>query len=246
MTCAIVLILAGCGTLGGGGRDRSPGTLEEALATLVPMPFEDDDAVSDQDRADAAAAAAAAGEAGRALFAGSGDPLLRPGLILKASVMVGDKQEVPETRVQISDAGDVTLPMIGKVAGSGLTLPEFKTKLSELYGHYYRDPDVSVSFFYDERSDSPWGKILVQGRVRNEGWVNIPPTRNMTVTRAIQLAGGFDTSAKKNAVLVTRRRPDGTLEQIRVDLLAIGRRGEIERDIALEPGDVVFVPESRY
>ena len=245
----MALLLSGCGSFRS-GNPRGGGTLEDALASLVPMPYDSEGTdVSEADRADAAAAAAAAeavGSEGSASFASSGDPILRPGLVLRTSVMVGDKQEVPETRTQISDTGDITLPMIGRVSCAGLTLPQFKANLNELYSRYYRNPDVSVSFHYDERSDSPWGKVLVQGQVKNEGWFNIPPTRNMTVTRAIQLAGGFDRSARKNAVMVTRRLPDGTLQQFRVDLLAIGRRGEIDKDIPLEPGDVVFVPESRY
>jgi protein involved in polysaccharide export with SLBB domain len=238
----------GCGVFrqekaGGAGED----SLEAALAGLVPVPFgETGGAPGDEDRAAAAIAAAAAGWDGTARFSPDGDPLLRPGLVVKVAVMVGDKVEVKETSVQVSDKGDITLPMVGKVPCDGLTIAALRDRLTELYGAFYREPSVTVDFVYDERGDSPWGKVLVLGRVRTEGWVNIPPTRDMTVSRAIQLAGGFNTSARKNAISVKRRLPDGTAKHFRVDLLAVGKHGEIEQDIALEPGDIVYVPESPY
>ncbi|MDD5706088.1 MAG: polysaccharide biosynthesis/export family protein [Kiritimatiellae bacterium] len=249
---ALMAVSSGCGlfrglwTADGASEEAS---LDGALAGMVPLPFEGSGGkMTAEDEADAAAAAAAAAAAGDsgAHFSSSGDPVLRPGLVVKIAVMVGEKQEIPEARAQISDKGDITLPLVGKVACDGMTLPDLKAKLTRLYDGYMRNPEVSVEFHYDDRSDSPWGKVLVQGRVKGEGWVNMPPTRDMTVSRAIQLAGGFDTSAKKHSILVTRHLPDGKTKQFRVDLMAVGKHGDIDNDIKLEPGDVIYVPESRY
>ncbi len=251
LLCCASLALGGCRLFQAGGEHGGGGdaSLEAMLAGMVPLPFDaGDDELSAEDRADAAAAAAAATGVGdgTARFSKGGDPLLRSGLVVKVSVMVGDKREVPETRVQVSDKGEITLPMIGKVSCEGISLQELRAKLETLYGNYYRQPEVAAEFVYDTNSESPWGRILVMGRVKSEGWVNIPPTRGMTVSRAVQLAGGFNTSAKKNKILVTRRLVDGSQRQYRVDLRAVAEKGAIDKDLPLEPGDVVFVPEQRY
>lgn len=205
--------------------------------------------MSAADRADYDAANAAASDMSEAEgnhFSEAGDPLLRTGLILALSVRVGDKLEVEPMRVQIMDKGEINLPMIGMVVCDGLTLPQLKRGLAERYGAFYRDPDVSLNFIYEPGAVSPWGRVLVQGRVVQEGWVNIPPTRDLSVSSAIQLAGGYNKSAKKSDIIVTRRK-EGTGKQVlRVDLERVGRKGEIERDIGLLPGDVIYVPESNY
>jgi polysaccharide export outer membrane protein len=171
---------------------------------------------------------------------------LRVGLVLKISVVVGDEREGDEHTRQISDKGEIMLPLIGRVACVGMTLPQLKARLTELYGQYLREPDVTVDFVYGAGDESPWGKVRVTGRVRSEGWYNIPPTRDMTVLRAIQLAGGYDTSAKRSAVKVTRVLADGKKKQFALDLEALGSKGDVTQDIRLEPNDVVYVPEQGW
>ena len=255
ITVVILLLFSGCAVFKPGTRSSAAGgdTLEEALADLVPMPFDREaganPALSSVDRADLAAASAAASslsEADLTHFTETGEPILRMGLVLNVAVRVGDKLEVDPMEVRIMDKGEISLPMIGTVACEGMTLPQLRRALEERYGAFYREPDISLSFVYDDASLSPWGRVLVQGRVVREGWVNIPPTRDMTVSRAIQIAGGYNSSAKKNAIIVTRRLADGDKNVLRVDLERVGRKGEIERDIGLLPGDVVYVPESKY
>ncbi len=214
---------------------------------MVPMPFDTPGSLSASDRADieaASAAAAAAGEADFGNFNEAGDPLLRTGLVIGFSLRVGDRLEVEPMRLQVMDKGEIVFPMVGTVACDGLTLPQLKRALEARYSAFYREPQISLEFLYEPDAVSPWGRVLVQGRVAGEGWVNIPPTRDLTVSRAIQVSGGYATSAKKSAIIVTRRKPGGRKEVLKVDLDRVGRRGEIERDIRLLPGDVVYVPQS--
>jgi polysaccharide export outer membrane protein len=82
--------------------------------------------------------------------------------------------------------------------------------------------------------------------VASPGKVPIPATRDLTVSAAIQQAGGFAPSARDNAIAVSRANPDGTTLRIEVDLRALGRRGNLEEDIVLQSGDVVFVPEQIF
>ena len=68
----------------------------------------------------------------------------------------------------------------------------------------------------------------------------------MTVSGAIQQAGGFAASAKDSAILVTRSLPDGRTETRTINLHAVGTAGRLEDDIILEANDVVYVPEAMF
>ena len=246
----LMLVGSGCSLFQASPQPGAPddGSLEGALAGLVPLPFDPPGTMSASDHADleaASAAVAAVGEEDLLQFNEAGDPLLRTGLVLSFSLRVGDRLEVEPMRLQIMDKGEVAFPMVGAVACDGLTLQQLKRLLEERYGTFYREPQITLEFQYEPTAPSPWGRVLVKGRVAGEGWVNIPPTRDLTVSRAIQVSGGYASSAKKSAIIVTRRKPGGRKEVLRVDLERVGRKGEIERDIRLQPGDVVYVPERK-
>ncbi len=171
--------------------------------------------------------------------------LLRPGLVVNVSVVVGGNKIIEETGKRISERSTLTLPLLGSVSVANMTLEILSEKLVENYREYYVNPQVMVEFIRDDNREgiSPWGYVTVLGRVKKPGRVNIPATRDMTLSGAIQQAGGFDTSARDTAILVTRRTASGQTETHEVNLRAVGARGRIDNDIVLLPDDVVFVPE---
>lgn len=174
------------------------------------------------------------------------EPILQMGYRLRIAVMVGDTQELAPTEVLVSDKCEITLPLVGKIDCNGLTLNGLRSRLTTRYGEFMRDPEVTVSFVYSEDSLSPYGQVLVQGRVAREGWVNIPMTRVLKLSRAIQLSGGFASSARKSSVRVTRRDAEGKPVHYKVDVEAIGKYGDLDKDIVLEPDDVIYVYESNF
>ena len=84
------------------------------------------------------------------------------------------------------------------------------------------------------------------GQVQKPGRVAVPATRDMTVSGAIQKAGGFAPSAKLGAILVTQTQPDGRTTTRTVNLHAVGAAGRREEDVILNANDVIFVPESMF
>jgi polysaccharide export outer membrane protein len=84
-------------------------------------------------------------------------------------------------------------------------------------------------------------RIFVTGRVKTGGALNLTGIDHITMSKAISLAGGFDTYAKQTQVQLIR---DGEAILI-VDVQALlnGQRGN---DPVLQPGDTVVVPESRF
>jgi polysaccharide biosynthesis/export protein len=174
--------------------------------------------------------------------------LLRPGLVLSVSVIVFGKKEIDEPAKRITDAGDITLPLLGKIHVEGLTLEAVSAGVAELYKEYFVQPRVVVEFNIDNASEAstPWGYVTVLGRVTRPGRVNIPATRDLTVSGAIQRAGGLSSSARESSIRVSRRKTDGKTETLKVDLRSVGTEGKTEHDIVLQSGDVVFVPENMF
>ena len=115
------------------------------------------------------------------------------------------------------------------------------------YSEYYKQPQITVTFApYDGKGVSPWGTVTVLGEVASPGPVNMPPTMDLTVTKVLQAAGGLRPFADKKSIKVSRCDRDGKITKYNIDLIEIGEKGRIEKDITLRAGDVVWVPETWY
>jgi polysaccharide export outer membrane protein len=86
-------------------------------------------------------------------------------------------------------------------------------------------------------------KISILGQVMRPGSYELKS--NMTVVEAIALAGGFSKYAEANGTKIIRSK-DGKETTIRVRVKDITDRGDKSKDVALEPGDVIVVPESFF
>ena len=174
-------------------------------------------------------------------------PIIRPGIRINVVVEVARSIENRADNVRVNVEGNVPLPLVGEVHVAGLTLREAERVLAEAYSTYYRNPTVRVDFGAESNdATSPWGYVTVLGEVRNPGRVNLPPTLDLTLTRAIQLAGGLGRSARVRSVRITRWTEAGTRETLRVNLRRLGTDGARHEDIVLRNGDVVFVPETWF
>jgi polysaccharide export outer membrane protein len=85
-------------------------------------------------------------------------------------------------------------------------------------------------------------RVFVMGRVNRPGAVTSKLSEGVTLLQAIADAGGLAEGAKESAVLVTRKGRDGKEQKLKINLKDIlkGRR----KDLVLQEGDVVYVPES--
>lgn len=84
-------------------------------------------------------------------------------------------------------------------------------------------------------------RVFVMGSVQRVGPVNLVAGEAITLSRAITQAGGFDRFAKKGAVQLIR--PGEAQRTVDVESILAGKAGN---DPILQPGDLVFVPESRF
>ena len=177
----------------------------------------------------------------------AGDPKIRSGLVLQIGVMAAGMAVVNMSQ-EVNHAGNILFPLVGAIKCEGLTLPEVQEVIAEAYKEFVIDPEVTVSFGYVPNAGmkSPWGSVLMMGAVGRNGPVDMPSTRDMTVMRALMLAGEVSAMGDKTSVRVARRLPDGSLKRFKVDIEKMGRRGRSDWDIPLYPGDVVWVPETVF
>ena len=151
-------------------------------------------------------------------------------------IRVFQEQEL-SGQYRISPEGTIDFPLCGKVEVAGETASRAADLLKACLGKgFLKNPQVSVLI-----REFNSKKVFVFGEVQKPG--TFPFEDNMSVIQAITLAGGFTKVASKNNTNVTRI-VDGQERKIRVPVedIGVGR----ERNFALRPGDIVFVPESFF
>ncbi len=85
-------------------------------------------------------------------------------------------------------------------------------------------------------------RVYVLGQVTRPGPFPMPEEGALTVSKAITTAGGFERFAKQSNVQVMRAGKRIAV----VDVRKVLKGESTGSDIALVPGDTVFVPESRF
>jgi len=161
---------------------------------------------------------------------------LQPEDVLEITVY---EQEDLITKTRISSKGEIAFPLLGKIKISGLTVSEAESMITGLLARdYLVNPQVRV--FIEEYHVK---QISVLGAVQQPGKYDMSAERATTVLEAIAMAGGFNDVADENSNRIIRK--DGNEEKIiRIKVSEITKRGKKEKDIVLNPGDIIFVSES--
>ena len=135
--------------------------------------------------------------------------------------------------VRVNAAGFITLPLVGAVAVAGLTQQQVESHVGALYGEkYLQDPQVSV--FIKEFTTE---RITIDGAVAKPGIY--PLVGQMTLLRALALAGGFGSIANRTQVKLFRQAGQGERQVATFDVERI-RAGQDE-DPAIRGDDLIVV-----
>jgi polysaccharide export outer membrane protein len=146
-----------------------------------------------------------------------------------------------ETKTRISSTGEITFPLLGKIEVTSLTVSELRDKIEALLAaDYLVNPQVQV--FIEEYHLK---QVSVLGAVRKPGKYDMYTERETTVLEAIAMAGGFTDVANINGTRIIRK-DNGQECTIAVKVSDITKKGMKESDLPLNPGDIVFVPESFF
>ncbi len=137
----------------------------------------------------------------------------------------------PGSGFEVDQQGMLDFPYAGRMKVAGMTPPEAHALLTKRLAVYLRSPKVSLRVM-SYRSK----RVYVDGEVKSPG---VQPINDiaMTLTEAINRAGGMNPVADQSRVMVTRA---GKTYQVNLPLLV--QRGMNPSAVVLQNGDLVRVP----
>lgn len=137
--------------------------------------------------------------------------------------------------VTVRPDGYVTFPMIGHVFVAGRTFEEVNRELNEKYDTILAG--LHCDLFLEKHSGA---KLYVLGDVARPGVYEMP--KPLTVEQAVAMAGGFTYGAKKDTIIVVRKKGE-KMVATRVDFSRAFREKEEYLFFYLSPDDIVYVPK---
>ena len=162
-----------------------------------------------------------------------------------AQIGPGDQLEIrilsyPELSGSFSVAPDgrINLPLVGSVQAAGRTATELDGDLTAAYSVYLRNLDLTVNV--TQRAPR---FVYVLGEVNHGNRFEFSPGDR--VIHGLALAGGMTANARENSIVLMRRDQEGRDHAYRLDFSHM-HTTMTPQDIYLQPGDVVFVPKSRF
>jgi polysaccharide biosynthesis/export protein len=165
--------------------------------------------------------------------AGQGrDYRIGPNDVLEVEVLDLDKDNSKRT-VRVNTAGAVSLPLIGPVVVAGLSAQQAESRIAARYSEKYLQ-NAQVSVFIKEFTTE---RITLDGAVAKPGIY--PLTGQITLLRALALAGGFGSIANPNEVMLFRQNQKGEREMATFDVDLI-RAGKSE-DPLIKGDDLIVV-----
>lgn len=155
---------------------------------------------------------------------------LRVGDQIQVRVETSTMQTPQLYDLSIDDGGEITLPLINRIKADGLNPFELGQQIQNAYvPRYYIRCNVNVlvssRFFYGG------------GELRSPG--RFPWTKDITLLKAINTAGGFTDFANRARVELTRGKDKQTFD-------CNDLRQHPEKDLPIQPGDSIYVPRSIF
>lgn len=138
----------------------------------------------------------------------------------------------------IQPDGIVSLRNVEGIFAEGLTVDDLRDLVRVSYAAFLRDPEVSVIL---KDFEKPF--FLAGGQFARPGKYELrSPT---TVSEAVAIAGGFNDQAKHSQVVLFRKLLDGIVETHVLNVKSMLASRNLEEDMELKPGDMLFVPQNR-
>jgi polysaccharide export outer membrane protein len=161
---------------------------------------------------------------------------LQPGDVLE--VQFRYSPEFNQT-VTVQPDGYVSLEIGGDIKVAGMTIEQTRLAILKKASTRLQDPVATVIL---KEFQKPY--FVVAGEVVTPGKIEM--RERVTAIQAIMLAGGLKEGAKASQVVVFRNLPSSDLAEVKVlNLKSIRRTADLENDLTLQPGDMVFVPRDK-
>jgi polysaccharide export outer membrane protein len=160
-----------------------------------------------------------------------------------------ESSDKPGTPVLIGTNGNITLPLIGRVKASDLTVEQLESDLNARYSKFIQDPQISVTVTeFRSQPVSVFGAVTKPGIVQLRG--------RQTLYEVLSMAGGPRDTAG-SILTVTRPRHRGEIPLPGAKMDSTGQFSSVElnvqeilegknpaANIEIRPNDIISVSES--
>jgi polysaccharide biosynthesis/export protein len=160
---------------------------------------------------------------------------LQPGDVLE--VQFRYSPEFNQT-VSVQPDGYISLEIGGDLKVAGLTVEQTREAILKKASTRLQDPVATIVL---KEFQKPY--FVVSGEVNTPGKIEM--RERVTALQAIMLAGGMKEGANSGQVVVFRRINSDTAEVKLLNLKSIRRTADLENDLTLQAGDMVFVPRDK-
>ena len=147
------------------------------------------------------------------------------------AISVLDNKDL-DTVVSVTPGGKIAVPLIGDTQAAGLTVSELTDRLTQILAEKVKSPQVTVTL----REVNSY-RIYFLGRVGKPGILT--SKSEVTLLQALSMAGGILDGADLSLSYVARGK-----ERVPVDFVKLLRNGDLSQNIALDPDDIVVIPDN--
>ena len=160
---------------------------------------------------------------------------LQPGDVLE--VQFRYTPEFNQT-VTVQPDGYISLEIGGDLKVAGFTIEETRQAILRQANKRLQDPVATIVL---KEFQKPY--FVVAGEVGQPGKIEM--REKVTALQAIMLAGGMKETAKSSQVIVFRAINSEIAEVKVLNLKSIRQTRDLENDLTLQAGDMVFVPRDK-
>lgn len=183
----------------------------------------------------------ASGQAGGAGHGADNAPqyVIGPGDVL--SVFVYQSPALSTNSLPVRPDGRISVPLVADIQAAGKTPTELGHDIAEQLKKYVQEPNVTVMVHaFEGPADRQVRVIGAASEPRA-----IPYRQNMSVLDVMIATGGLTKFAAGNRAKIVRATSKGQQElTVRLDDLL--KDGDISQNVAMQPGDILLIPESRF
>jgi len=143
--------------------------------------------------------------------------------------------------VPVRPDGRITTPLVEDVEASGKTPSQLARSMEQRLKRFIKNPIVTVivTDFVGRHSE----QIRVIGKAQKPQ--AIPYTENMTLLDVMIAVGGLTDFAAGNSARIVREI-NGEQKEFGVRLNDLIKYGDISKNVDMQPGDILIIPESFF
>ncbi|MBE1424831.1 polysaccharide export outer membrane protein [Desulfomicrobium macestii] len=163
------------------------------------------------------------------------DYVLDGGDLIQVSIF-----EAPDlnTEARVSARGEVSLPLLNTVRIAGLAVRDAELHIEQLYReNYLQDPHITI--FVKEQFGS---KVTMMGALNKPGTYDY--FSRMYLMDFLAIAEGLSDAAGRVVQVRRKGRQDEAPQSLLIDLDQMVKEGNEELNVAINGGDVIYVPEA--